>query len=70
MWDINRYLGRNVPALILSGETSPARLREVTASGYRLLHKPLDAARLEEEIEAVLGGTAEETARDASAVTR
>ncbi|WDZ81287.1 ATP-binding protein (plasmid) [Ensifer adhaerens] len=68
--DVSHYLGRNVPALILSGDTSPARLREVNASGYRLLHKPLDAARLEDEIEAVLVGTPEEAARAAGIATR
>ncbi len=62
--EITSYLGRDVPALILSGDTSPARLREVTASGYRLLHKPLDAVRLEEEIEAVLAETSQEAARE------
>ncbi|MBZ7925370.1 response regulator [Ensifer adhaerens] len=56
--DVSRYFGRDVPALILSGDTSPARLKEVTESGYRLLHKPLDAARLEEEIEAMVAGDA------------
>ncbi|MGE6782810.1 hypothetical protein ACQKGL_09840 [Ensifer adhaerens] len=62
--EITSYLGRDVPALILSGDASPARLKEVTASGHRLLHKPLDAVRLEEEIEAVLAETSQEAARE------
>jgi hypothetical protein len=54
--EITTYLGREVPVLILSGDTSSARLKQVNASGLRLLHKPLDAARLEEEIAAALKG--------------
>ncbi len=68
--EIRAYLGREVPALILSGDTSPARLKEVTASGHRLLHKPLDAVRLEEEIEALLAERAEDAAREIRTVTR
>ena len=37
---------RNIPALILSGDTAPDRLREVAASGYTLLHKPVRPAEL------------------------
>ncbi|WP_244513235.1 MULTISPECIES: hybrid sensor histidine kinase/response regulator [unclassified Ensifer] len=65
---IKRYLGRDVPALILSGDTSPARLKEVTASGHRLLHKPLDAERLEEEIAAALWGDTPESGRNSTAI--
>lgn len=68
--EIRAHLGREVPALILSGDTSPTRLKEVTASGHRLLHKPLDAVRLEEEIEALLAERAEDAAREIRTVTR
>lgn len=68
--DANRYLGRAVPAVILSGDTSPARLKEVTASGHRLLHKPLDAVRLKDEIAAVLAANREDGVRELSAATR
>ncbi|MBY0322829.1 MAG: response regulator [Reyranella sp.] len=34
-------LGYRVPALIVTGDTSPERLRELAASGYSVLHKPL-----------------------------
>jgi len=68
--DVNRYLGRDVPALILSGDTSAARLREASVSGYRLLHKPLDAARLRDEIEAVLVAKPDGRARERSAAIR
>ena len=36
----------DVPAMIVTGDTSPARLREATASGFRLLHKPVVAEDL------------------------
>jgi signal transduction histidine kinase/CheY-like chemotaxis protein len=41
-------LDRAVPAAIITGDTSPDRIREASASGYRLLHKPLnpDSLRL------------------------
>jgi signal transduction histidine kinase/ActR/RegA family two-component response regulator len=39
-----------VPALLVSGDTSPERLREVHASGLPLLHKPVTAARLKETL--------------------
>lgn len=43
---IRRYLARPVPALIITGDTSPERIREAGASGNRLLHKPLDSEQL------------------------
>jgi len=44
----------NVPALLLSGDTAPERLREAQSSGLRLLHKPLSAARLTKSMLAAL----------------
>ncbi len=35
-----------VPAVLISGDTAPERLREAKASGYRLLHKPVQPAKL------------------------
>ncbi|HYQ90916.1 MAG TPA: NahK/ErcS family hybrid sensor histidine kinase/response regulator, partial [Candidatus Competibacteraceae bacterium] len=39
-------LGRCVPVLVITGDTAPDRLREAQASGYPLLHKPLQPAKL------------------------
>lgn len=39
-------IGRKVPALIITGDTAPERLREARASGYTLLHKPLQPAQI------------------------
>ena len=49
---IRDVLGREVPGIILTGDTSPARLREAQASGCRLLNKPADLAELRAAIEA------------------
>jgi signal transduction histidine kinase len=38
--------GREVPALLVSGETSPGRLRELEAGGHTCLAKPVSPARL------------------------
>lgn len=43
---IRSYLSRKVPALIITGDTSPERLREAVASGSQLLYKPLDTDQL------------------------
>ena len=45
-------VNREVPALVVTGDTAPARLREAAASGLPLLHKPVDAARLFEAVRA------------------
>jgi signal transduction histidine kinase/DNA-binding NarL/FixJ family response regulator len=38
---IRRAFGAPIPAFLVSGDTSPERLREARASGYHLLHKPV-----------------------------
>jgi signal transduction histidine kinase/CheY-like chemotaxis protein len=38
---IRREFGRPIPAFLISGDTTPERLREARASGYYLLHKPV-----------------------------
>lgn len=40
--EIAANLNRRPPVIILTGDTSPARLKEASASGYSLLHKPVD----------------------------
>ena len=41
-------IGRSIPAAIITGDTSAERIREASASGFRLLHKPLDPQALNE----------------------
>src|SRR6266545_3483699 len=47
-------LGEEVPALLVSGDTAPERLREAQSSGLPLLHKPVSADKLMETMLAVL----------------
>ena len=35
-----------LPAIIISGDTAPSRLKEVALSGFKLLHKPVKPAYL------------------------
>ncbi len=44
-------LNRNVRAVIITGDTSPDRIREAQASGFQLLHKPLDTRQLRDLVE-------------------
>ena len=44
-------LERTVPAVIITGDTSPERIREASARGFELLHKPLDSEKLRQIID-------------------
>lgn len=45
--DIKEFLKDDqIAAIIISGDTEPARLKEVALSGYELLHKPVKPAQL------------------------
>ena len=44
----------DVPALIISGDTAPERLREAQASGMPFLHKPVSAGTLKQTIAELL----------------
>ncbi|QQP89304.1 PAS domain S-box protein [Skermanella sp. TT6] len=46
--------GTPVPALLLTGDTHPDRLREAAAHGYRILHKPIHPAVLRDQVELLL----------------
>jgi signal transduction histidine kinase/CheY-like chemotaxis protein len=43
---ICQTLGRTLPAMIMTGDTAPERIREAQASGHTLLHKPVKPAQL------------------------
>lgn len=49
-----KHLGRQMPVIILTGDTSPERLREASASGYMLLHKPIDPGELLQAIQQLI----------------
>lgn len=44
------HIGRSVPAVIVTGDTSPSRIKEATASGHHILHKPITGEELHEAI--------------------
>jgi len=41
-----RTLDADVPAIIVTGDTSPQGISQASASGYQVLHKPLDPSQL------------------------
>jgi two-component system, sensor histidine kinase len=43
---LHRQWRRDVPALIITGDTAPERLRQAQDSGFAFLHKPVQPARL------------------------
>jgi len=44
---VKQLMGNDqLPAIIISGDTEPSRLKEVASSGYELLHKPVKPAQL------------------------
>ena len=51
---VRAELGHDVPALLITGDTAPERLREAEASGVALLHKPVAPADLYRAIMNVL----------------
>jgi len=43
---LRQMLSFPIPAFLMTGDTNPALLREVEASGYHLLHKPVEPMEL------------------------
>ncbi len=43
---IHAVWGSDIPALIITGDTAPERLREAQASGFAFMHKPVSPAKL------------------------
>ncbi|MDD5057539.1 MAG: hybrid sensor histidine kinase/response regulator [Sideroxydans sp.] len=43
---LRAQLGESLPALLITGDTAPERLREAQASGIPLLHKPVSPSQL------------------------
>jgi len=48
---VRRVLGKPVSALLITGDTAPARLREAAESGIPMLHKPVAPAQLWEQLQ-------------------
>lgn len=51
---IRRAVGRDIPAILQTGDTDPALVRDVSARGHRLLHKPYDPNQLRQTMERLL----------------
>lgn len=43
---LQALLGAHIPAILITGDTDPERLRDAKSSGYYLLHKPVRAPKL------------------------
>lgn len=43
---LRREFDMDIPAVIITGDTDPARLREAQASGHALMHKPVQPGKL------------------------
>ncbi len=54
---IREEFNQEIPAIIITGDTSAKRLKEATASGFRLVHKPVQADDLVGEISSVLASS-------------
>lgn len=52
---VRRVTGKEIAALLITGDTAPARLREARATGIPLLHKPVSASALREQLLQLLG---------------
>ncbi|WP_448951221.1 ATP-binding protein [Labrys neptuniae] len=52
------HLGYSVPALIVTGDTTPQRMRDLAASGHEVLHKPLAPDLLQAAIRRAIEGPA------------
>jgi signal transduction histidine kinase/CheY-like chemotaxis protein len=63
---IAEIVGRNIPGIILTGDTGPDRLREAKQSGCVLLHKPFAPERLREEVRHAIGEMAQRTREQAA----
>ncbi len=54
---LRTLLGNALPALLITGDTAPERLREAQASGIPLLHKPVSPSQLYRGLMEALEGT-------------
>jgi signal transduction histidine kinase/FixJ family two-component response regulator len=67
---LRRACGAQIPAFLISGDTAPERLREASASGYYLLHKPVLPIRLRSVVSQLLKDQQGEAAAPEPAIAR
>ena len=54
---LHAKLGAEIPAVLITGDTAPERLREAKESGFLLLHKPVPPAKLRSLLSFMLNKT-------------
>jgi signal transduction histidine kinase/ActR/RegA family two-component response regulator len=59
---LRALLGESLPAVLITGDTAPERLRDALASGVPLLHKPVSPEQLFQRLAEVLGRRSKESA--------
>jgi len=59
VWALRESVEREVPAIILTGDTSPEQLRRVKESGLELMHKPIGVDALRQALVRHLGAPRE-----------
>jgi len=52
--EIRQYLAKKVPAIIITGDTSAEKIKEISAADAHLMHKPVSVDRLKNEIASLL----------------
>jgi CheY-like chemotaxis protein len=52
---VRQTLGRDLPAILQTGDTDPALARDAAAHGFALLHKPYDPTHLRTLIASLVG---------------
>jgi len=55
VYALRESFDREVPAIILTGDTSPEKLKQVTDSGFELMHKPIGIGDLHDALSSHLG---------------
>ncbi|MEA4836711.1 MAG: response regulator [Rhodospirillaceae bacterium] len=55
---VQAEFGTDIPAILVTGDTAPGRLREAAASGLPILHKPVNGNQLHTLLQYCLSGTA------------
>jgi PAS domain S-box-containing protein len=61
---LHQLLGRPIPAIIVTGDTDPERIKQASASGNIILHKPVEPMLLQSAILQVIRKIKPETAAD------
>lgn len=52
--ELRKALNKDIPGIIVTGDTAPERLKEARSSGFKLLHKPVHPANLTSIIRFIL----------------